>query len=230
MSVLNKLQPEGVFAIFEQLCAIPHGSRNTKAISDFCVKFAEQRGLRYIQDENNNVIIFALASAGMEHAQPVILQGHLDMVCEKTPDCDLDMEKQGLRLQTDGKWVWADQTTLGGDDGIAVAYALAILDDASIQHPPLEVILTVDEEIGMLGAASIDLGQIGGTVEKYHNIFVVYTKEAETADSYIERVTYELRGRRNGILLNSDDVECQKRSARHGQDSRPARRSFGHGN
>ena len=162
MSVLNKLQPEGVFAIFEQLCAIPHGSRNTKAISDFCVKFAEQRGLRYIQDENNNVIIFAPASAGMEHAQPVILQGHLDMVCEKTPDCDLDMEKQGLRLQTDGEWVWADQTTLGGDDGIAVAYALAILDDASIQHTPLEVILTVDEEIGMLGAASIDLGQIGG--------------------------------------------------------------------
>ena len=162
MSVLNKLQPEGVFAIFEQLCAIPHGSRNTKAISDFCVKFAEQRGLRCIQDENNNVILFAPASAGMEHAQPVILQGHLDMVCEKTPDCDLDMEKQGLRLQTDGEWVWADQTTLGGDDGIAVAYALAILDDTSIQHPPLEVILTVDEEIGMLGAASIDLGQIGG--------------------------------------------------------------------
>ena len=162
MSVLNKLQPEGVFAIFEQLCAIPHGSRNTKAISDFCVKFAEQRGLRYIQDENNNVIIFAPASAGMEQAQPVILQGHLDMVCEKTPDCDLDMEKQGLRLQTDGEWVWADQTTLGGDDGIAVAYALAILDDASIQHPPREGILTVDEDIGMLGAASIDLGQIGG--------------------------------------------------------------------
>ena len=162
MSVLNKLQPEGVFAIFEQLCAIPHGSRNTKAISDFCVKFAEQRGLRYIQDENNNVIIFAPASAGMEHAQPVILQGHLDMVCEKTPDCDLDMEKQGLRLQTDGEWVWADQTTLGGDDGIAVAYAQAILGDASSPHPPVEVILTVDEEIGMLGAASIDLGQIGG--------------------------------------------------------------------
>ena len=101
MSVLNKLQPEGVFAIFEQLCAIPHGSRNTKAISDFCVKFAEQRGLRYIQDENNNVIIFAPASAGMEHAQPVILQGHLDMVCEKTPDCDLDMEKQGLGRSDD---------------------------------------------------------------------------------------------------------------------------------
>lgn len=162
MSVLNHIQPEGVFTIFEQLCAIPHGSRNTKAISDFCVDFAQQRGLRYIQDESNNVILFAPASKGMEHAQPVILQGHLDMVCEKTTDCDLDMEKQGLRLKTDGEWIWADQTTLGGDDGIAVAYALAILDDASIQHPPLEVILTVDEEIGMLGAASIDLGQIGG--------------------------------------------------------------------
>ena len=162
MSVLNHIQPEGVFTIFEQLCASPHGSRNTKAISDFCVDFAQQRGLRYIQDESNNVILFAPASKGMEHAQPVLLQGHLDMVCEKTTDCDLDMEKQGLRLKTDGEWIWADQTTLGGDDGIAVAYALAILDDASIQHPPLEVILTVDEEIGMLGAASIDLGQIGG--------------------------------------------------------------------
>lgn len=160
MAVLTNLQPAGVFHIFEQLCAIPHGSRNTKAVSDFCVQFAQERGLRYIQDESNNVIIFAPATAGMEQAQPVMLQGHLDMVCEKTPDCDIDMQTEGLRLQTDGEWIWADGTTLGGDDGIAVAYALAILDAEDIPHPPLEVVLTVDEEIGMLGAAAIDLSEV----------------------------------------------------------------------
>ncbi|MDO4286955.1 MAG: aminoacyl-histidine dipeptidase [Eubacteriales bacterium] len=160
MSVLTGLQPSKVLDIFEQLCAIPHGSRNTKAISDFCVRFAQERGLRWIQDDSNNVIVFAPATAGMEHAQPIMIQGHLDMVCEKAPDCDIDMQTQGLRLKTDGEWIWADGTTLGGDDGIAVAYALAILDDATIPHPALEVVLTVDEEIGMLGAAAIDLSEI----------------------------------------------------------------------
>lgn len=160
MDRLTGLQPAKVWDIFEQLCAIPHGSRNTKAISDFCVQFAQQRGLRCTQDRSNNVIVFAPATGGMERAEPVMIQGHLDMVCEKEPDCDMDMQKEGLRLQTDGTWVWADGTTLGGDDGIAVAYALAILDNPTIPHPPLEVVLTVDEEIGMLGAAAIDLSAV----------------------------------------------------------------------
>lgn len=159
MAILTGLQPSGVFEMFEQLCGIPHGSRNTKAISDFCVRFAQEHGLDYRQDDSNNVILFAPATPGMEQAQPVMLQGHLDMVCEKEADCPLDLQKEGLNLRTDGEWIWAEGTTLGGDDGIAVAYALAILADPTIPHPPLEVVLTTDEEIGMLGAAAIDLSE-----------------------------------------------------------------------
>lgn len=160
MAILTGLQPSGVFEMFEQLCGIPHGSRNTKAISDFCVRFAQEHGLDYRQDDSNNVILFAPATPGMEQAQPVMLQGHLDMVCEKEADCPLDLQKEGLNLRTDGEWIWAEGTTLGGDDGIAVAYALAILADPTIPHPPLEVVLTTDEEIGMLGAAAIDLSEV----------------------------------------------------------------------
>lgn len=160
MAILTGLQPSGVFEMFEQLCGIPHGSRNTKAISDFCVRFAQEHGLNYRQDDSNNVILFAPATPGMEQAQPVMLQGHLDMVCEKEADCPLDLQKEGLNLRTDGEWIWAEDTTLGGDDGIAVAYALAILADPTIPHPPLEVVLTTDEEIGMLGAAAIDLSEV----------------------------------------------------------------------
>ncbi len=160
MAILTGLQPSGVFEMFEQLCGIPHGSRNTKAISDFCVRFAQEHGLDYRQDDSNNVILFAPATPGMEQAQPVMLQGHLDMVCEKEADCPLDLQKEGLNLRTDGEWIWAEDTTLGGDDGIAVAYALAILADPAIPHPPLEVVLTTDEEIGMLGAAAIDLSEV----------------------------------------------------------------------
>lgn len=159
MAILTGLQPSGVFEMFEQLCGIPHGSRNTKAISDFCVRFAQEHGLDYRQDDSNNVILFAPATPGMEQAQPVMLQGHLDMVCEKEADFPLDLQKEGLNLRTDGEWIWAEGTTLGGDDGIAVAYALAILADPTIPHPPLEVVLTTDEEIGMLGAAAIDLSE-----------------------------------------------------------------------
>ncbi|MGM9617044.1 aminoacyl-histidine dipeptidase [Butyricicoccus sp.] len=160
MAILTGLQPSGVFEMFEQLCGIPHGSRNTKAISDFCVRFAQEHGLDYRQDDSNNVILFAPATPGMEQAQPVMLQGHLDMVCEKEADCPLDLQKEGLHLRTEGEWIWAEGTTLGGDDGIAVAYALAILADPAIPHPPLEVVLTTDEEIGMLGAAAIDLSEV----------------------------------------------------------------------
>lgn len=159
MAILTGLQPSGVFEMFEQLCAIPHGSRNTKAISDFCVAFAQEHELDYRRDDHNNVILFAPATLGMEQARPIMLQGHLDMVCEKEPDCSIDMQKDGLQLKTDGEWIWADGTTLGGDDGIAIAYALAILADSGIPHPPLEVVLTTDEEIGMLGAAAIDLSK-----------------------------------------------------------------------
>ena len=159
---LAGLEPASVFGFFEEICAIPHGSGNTKLISDYLVKFAQDRGLHYVQDDANNVIIFQEGTCGYEDHAPVILQGHMDMVCEKDATCPLDMAVDGLDVTHDGTCVYAKGTTLGGDDGIAVAYALALLDDKTIAHPPLEVIITVDEEIGMLGAAAIDLSEIKG--------------------------------------------------------------------
>lgn len=159
---LAGLEPAAVFGYFEEICAIPHGSRNTKRISDYLVSFAKEHGLRYIQDEANNVILFGDGTSGMEDHAPIILQGHMDMVCEKDADSPIDMAVDGLDITHDGECVFAKGTTLGGDDGIAVAYALALLADDAIPHPPLEVILTVDEEIGMLGANDIDLSSLKG--------------------------------------------------------------------
>lgn len=159
---LQGLQPEKVFAYFEKICSIPHGSGNTKAISDYLVSFAQEHGLKYIQDSLNNVILFAPATKGYENRPAVILQGHMDMVCEKDEDCPLDMALDGLEVTHDGEYVFAKGTTLGGDDGIALAYALAILDDESIPHPALEIVITVDEETGMEGATGIDLSMLKG--------------------------------------------------------------------
>ena len=159
---LAGLQPEAVFYYFEKLCAIPHGSGNTKAISDFLVSFAKEQGIRYEQDALNNVLMFQEGTCGYEDHQPVILQGHMDMVCEKDEDCPINMDTDGLDVTHDGTYVFARGTTLGGDDGIAVAYAMALLADKSIPHPPLEVIITVDEETGMFGASDIDLSRLKG--------------------------------------------------------------------
>ena len=159
---LSGLEPQAVFAYFEKLCSIPHGSGNTKLISDYLVSFAREKGIKYIQDDLNNVILFAPGTCGYEDHQPVIIQGHMDMVCEKDADCPIDMEQQGLDITHDGQWVFANGTTLGGDNGIAVAYILALLADASIPHPPIEAVITVDEETGMYGAAGIDLSMLKG--------------------------------------------------------------------
>lgn len=156
MNILSHLEPHSVFYYFEEICAIPHGSGNTKAISDYCVTFAREHGLRHRQDSANNVIIWKPGSSGCENASPVLLQGHLDMVCEKEEGCTIDFLHDGLSLQVNDGIISARGTTLGGDDGIAVAYALAILASKDIPHPPLEVVLTTDEEIGMLGATALD--------------------------------------------------------------------------
>ncbi len=164
MSILEQhnLQPERVFYYFEEMAAIPHGSRDTKRISDYLVAFAQKYHLEHYQDELNNVVIIKEATAGYENADPIIIQGHMDMVCEKENDCAIDFEKDGLDLYVDGDFLKARGTTLGGDDGIAVAYALAILESDEIAHPRLEVVITVDEEIGMLGADAIDLSMLKG--------------------------------------------------------------------
>ncbi len=160
MGVLDGLEPKKVFKYFERIASIPHGSRNTRMISDCLAAFAEERGLRYIQDEAGNVIIFKDGTKGYENSPAVIIQGHMDMVCEKTPDSCINFERDGLELAKTDEYIYAKGTTLGGDDGIAVAFALAILDSEDIPHPPLEVVITVDEEIGMLGASALDCSKL----------------------------------------------------------------------
>ena len=162
MRVLDNLEPKRVFYYFEEIAKIPHGSRDTKRISDYLVDFAKQHNLEHYQDELNNVIIIKEATEEYENSEPIIIQGHMDMVCEKEKGCTIDFEKDGLELYIDGDFVKAKDTTLGGDDGIAVAYALAILESDQIAHPRLEVVITVDEEIGMLGAEDIDLSMLKG--------------------------------------------------------------------
>lgn len=162
MGVLSNLEPQSVFHYFEEITKIPHGSGNVEQISNFLAAFAEERGLFHIQDAWKNVIIVKEATPGYEKEPAVILQGHMDMVAVKKPDCDIDMKRDGLRVAVDGDKIYAEGTSLGGDDGIAVAYALALLDSDSISHPKLEVIITVDEEVGMDGAREIDLSMLTG--------------------------------------------------------------------
>ena len=162
MAVLENCEPKRVFHYFEEICKIPHGSGNTKQISDYLVQFAKDHGLDYIQDEMNNVVIYKPGTAGYENAPTVIIQGHMDMVCEKRPDVEHDFTKDGLNLSVEGDYISANGTTLGGDDGIAVAYGLALLESDTIAHPPLEVFITVDEEIGLLGAVGFDCSVLKG--------------------------------------------------------------------
>ncbi len=163
MGVLSHLEPRSVFHYFEELTKIPHGSGNVGQISDFLANFAKERGLFCIQDELKNIIMVKEAAPGYEKEPTVILQGHMDMVAVKKPDCDIDMKTEGLRLAVKGDVIYAEGTSLGGDDGIAVAYALALLDAKTISHPRLEVIITVDEEVGMDGARGIDLSMLTGS-------------------------------------------------------------------
>ncbi|NLL78435.1 MAG: aminoacyl-histidine dipeptidase [Clostridiales bacterium] len=162
MAVLEKLEPKKVFQYFEEICGIPHGSGNVEQISNYLAEFAKKRGLQYYQDALYNIVMIKEASEGYEKEEPVILQGHMDMVAVKKPQADIDMKKEGLRLAVEGDYIYAEDTSLGGDDGIAVAYALALLDDDTIKHPRLEVIVTVDEEVGMEGATGIDLSMLKG--------------------------------------------------------------------
>lgn len=162
---MKQLETSGaarVFYYFEELCKIPHGSGNTKEISDYCAEFAKEHGLFYVQDEKNNIIIKKKAAPGYENQQTIILQGHLDMVCECEPGTTFDFVNNGLELYIEEDYISAKNTTLGADDGIAVAIALALLEAEDIPHPAIEAVFTVDEEIGLLGAASIDVSPLEG--------------------------------------------------------------------
>ncbi|MBQ7541170.1 MAG: aminoacyl-histidine dipeptidase [Clostridia bacterium] len=159
MRVLQGLEPTEVFRYFEQICAIPHPSGHPRQIGDFCARFAEAHGLRYIRDGFGNLIIF---KDGDPNKAPVILQGHLDMVCVKEPDVQIDFLRDGLPLCTDGEFIFSRGTSLGADDGIAVAMILAILAADTKDLPPIEAVFTMDEETSMRGAAGLDVSVLRG--------------------------------------------------------------------
>lgn len=154
--MLEFIDYKKIFYYFEEISNIPRGSGNNQQISDYLVDFAVKHELEYYQDKFLNVIIIKEASNGYEHVPPVILQGHMDMVCEKNDGSGHDFTKQGLDLKIDGDFISADQTTLGGDDGIAIAYGLALLDDDTLKHPRIELVITTDEEVGMDGAIGLN--------------------------------------------------------------------------
>lgn len=162
MSDILELEPKQVFYWFEQISRIPRGSGNIKEISNFLVSFAKERNLEYRQDEAMNVILIKEASEGYENEEAFIIQGHMDMVAVKTAETVKDMTKEGLDLEIKDGYLYAKGTSLGGDDGIAVAYMLALLDSKDIPHPRLEAVITVDEEVGMDGARVIDLSMLKG--------------------------------------------------------------------
>ena len=162
--IITGYQPEKLFQYFEDISAIPRGSGNEKGISDFLVAFARERGLDVYQDEVYNVIIRKPASAGAEGAAPVMMQGHIDMVCDKLAGVEHDFERDGLELVVEDGVLTANGTTLGADNGIAVALMMTVLDDDTLVHPALECVFTTDEETGLVGAETLDKSQISARI------------------------------------------------------------------
>ena len=164
MNILQSLEPKKVFEYFEAISNIPRGSGNEKGISDYLLNFGKSLGLESIQDKALNVIIKKPGTKGYENAPTVIIQGHMDMVCEKNNGVEHDFEKDPLKLRIVDDYIYATDTTLGADNGIAVAYAMAILASNDIPHPPIEVLITTDEETGMSGAMAINKEHIDGKI------------------------------------------------------------------
>jgi dipeptidase D len=162
LNITDYKDAEKVFFFFEEISKIPHPSENTSLIANYLTDFAKARGLWYTRDEYNNVIIRKPATPGYENRPGIIIQGHTDMVADKVASCNIDMNKEGLKLFRDGDFIRAEGTTLGGDDGVAIAYALAILDSSKIEHPELEALFTSDEEIGLIGATALDASLLRG--------------------------------------------------------------------
>ncbi len=162
MSILSGIEPKNVFKYFEEICTIPHGSGDMEKISQYCMRFAGEQGLKAICDDAKNVVIYKDGTKGYEDAEPIILQGHLDMVCQKTDDSTVDFEKDGIEAYVEEGYVKAKKTTLGADNGIAASMILTILASDDIVHPPIEAVFTTDEEVGMIGAGKMDISALKG--------------------------------------------------------------------
>jgi dipeptidase D len=151
-----------IFERFEQISSIPRGTKREKMISQWLQGWARERGFSSRTDATGNLVIYVPASAGFENVPTIILQGHMDMVCEKTPDSDHDFTRDPIRILRDGDWLKADRTTLGADNGIAIAISLVIAEDKSVSHPPLELLFTVEEEVGLVGAVQLEPSLLSG--------------------------------------------------------------------
>lgn len=220
MSVLQNLKPESVFGFFEEITKIPRGSDNMGPISEYCINFAKERNLEYFTDDMHNVIIVKGATAGYENSPAVIVQGHLDMVCEKTADREIDFLTEGIEIYIDGDKVRAKGTTLGADNGIAIAMALAILDSDEIEHPRLEAVFTVDEETGLFGAEAIDVSML--QAKKFINldsedegIVTVSCAGGITAEGTVPMTKEEATGEKvkvviDGLLGGHSGIEIDK--------------------
>ena len=160
MAIVNSKIAPSMFYYFEEICKIPHGSGNEKEIADYLCAFAKERGLDFYRDEENNVLIKKQGTDGRENEKPVLLQGHTDMVCEKLPESDHNFLCDPLKLYVKDGWLAAEGTTLGADDGIAVAAMMAILDGALTSHPPVECLFTTSEETGMNGTIAFDFSKV----------------------------------------------------------------------
>ena len=227
MNPLQNTEPKEVFKWFYEISQVPRGSGNERAISDFLVKFAKDRNLEVHQDKAMNVIIKKPGTAGYEKAPTVIIQGHMDMVCEKDASSNHDFLKDPIKFVVKGEMLYAEKTTLGGDDGIAVAYALTVLDSKDIPHPPLEVLITTEEETGMGGAMALTDEHLQGTrllnIDSEEegvflvscaggaNIHVFFDIKKETAKGKFLKITVGgLLGGHSGIEINKQRANSIK--------------------
>ncbi len=229
---LSSLYCKKVIEFFSEINKIPRGSGNEKGVSDFLVKFAKDRGLEVIQDEALNILIRKPAYPGYEGKSPVIIQGHMDMVCEKNADKSHDFLTDPIDLIFEGDYIRADRTTLGADDGVAVAMAMAVLDSGDIPHPPLEVLITTDEEVGMNGARAFDTDLLRGRIllnidSEVEGVFTAGCAGGARASVHlpVSRKTPEgefsfkltvtgLKGGHSGVDINKERANANKLLAR----------------
>ena len=225
MGKLDNVTPCRVFKYFEEISAIPRGSGNMNAISSYCMDFAAKHQLKAMRDEADNVIIFKAGTKGYENAEPVILQGHLDMVCQKTEESTIDFEKDELKLYVDGDFVKAEGTTLGADNGIAVAMIMAILESSDIPHPPIEAVFTTDEETGMIGAGKLSSDCLKGRkminldAEEPDTVTVscaggsdfrlnLLTSRTKSRGRRVDVIIKGLKGGHSGVEINSGRINA----------------------
>lgn len=225
MGKLDNVAPCRVFKYFEEISAIPRGSGNMNAISSYCMDFAAKHQLKAMRDEADNVIIFKAGTKGYENAEPVILQGHLDMVCQKTEESKIDFDKDGLKLYVDGDFVKAEGTTLGADNGIAVAMIMAILESSDIPHPPIEAVFTTDEETGMIGAGKLSCECLKGRkminldAEEPDTVTVscaggsdfrlnLLTSRTKSRGRRVDVIIKGLKGGHSGVEINSGRINA----------------------